>query len=190
MKKNIVFLLALTCLQPLMAQVLVQDFKLTNVANNEWVSMASFQSCSGYAIIFTSNACPYDEYYRDRIKTLVNAYQGKIQFILINSHPDPEENTNAMKAAYQTWNITVPYLADKDQQAMDCFAARKSPECFLVKSEAGKYRILYSGALDDNPQAAQQVADSYLQSSIEALLANQAIAQPSNRAAGCAIRKK
>jgi len=34
------------------------------------------------------------------------------------------------------------------------------------------------------------VADSYLQSSIEALLANQAIAQPSNRAAGCAIRKK
>jgi hypothetical protein len=174
MKKNIVFLLALTCLQPLMAQVLVQDFKLTNVANNEWVSMASFQSCSGYAIIFTSNACPYDEYYRDRIKTLVNAYQGKIQFILINSHPDPEENTNAMKAAYQTWNITVPYLADKDQQAMDC----------------GKYRILYSGALDDNPQAAQQVADSYLQSSIEALLANQAIAQPSNRAAGCAIRKK
>ena len=180
MKKNLLLLLTLTCLQPLMAQVLVQDFKLTNVANNESVSMASFQSCSGYAIIFTSNACPYDEYYRDRIKTLVNAYQGKIQFILINSHPDPEENTN----------ITVPYLADKDQLAMDCFAARKSPECFLVKSEAGKYRILYSGALDDNPQVAQQVADSYLKRAIEALLANQAIAQPSNRAAGCAMRKK
>ena len=47
-----------------------------------------------------------------------------------------------------------------------------------------------AGALDDNPQAAQQVADSYLKRAIEALLANQAIAEPSNRAAGCAIRKK
>lgn len=190
MKKILMLMFMLSCRQMLMAQALVQDFKLTNVANTEWVSLASFPSARGYAIIFTSNACPYDEYYRDRIRALVNTYPGKIQFILINSHPDVEENVNAMKAAYLTWNLSVPYLADKDQLAMDSFAARKSPECFLVKSENGKYRVVYSGALDDNPQAAQQVVDSYLKSAIEALLSNQAIAQPSNRAAGCAIRRK
>ena len=190
MKNFALLVLVIGSLQPLKAQVLVQDFKLTNVANNEMVSMASFQSCSGYAVIFTSNACPYDDYYRERIKALVSAYQGKIQFILINSHPEAEERAEEMKTAYAAWNLPVPYLADKDQQAMDCFAARKSPECFLVKNEGGKFKVVYSGALDDSPQASQQVAEAYLQNAIDAFLGNRAVTPSSTRAAGCAIRKK
>jgi len=172
------------------AQQPVQNFSLTNVADNALVSLEGFQSCSGIAVVFTSNDCAFDGYYIGRIKSLVNTYKGKIQFLLINSHSDPNEGADKMKAKYDSWGVAVPYLADKEQTAMECLGARKSPEVFLLKNTNGKYFTVYSGAIDDNPQVATDIKQNYLKDAIEKLLAGQKIDVANVRAGGCSIRRK
>jgi len=172
------------------AQIPVQNFTLTNVADGSAISLENYPTCSGLVVIFTSNVCPYDGYYTARLKHLIATYQGKIQFILINSYQEPEESAIKMKSAYDAWTLPVPYLSDKDQVALECFGARKSPEAFLIKTNGGKFTIVYSGAIDDNAQVSAAVTETYLRSAIDKLLTDQKIEVATTRAVGCSIRKK
>ncbi|HNP06142.1 MAG TPA: redoxin family protein [Cyclobacteriaceae bacterium] len=168
----------------------VQDFTLVNIADGKNVSLNGFTNCQGIAIIFTSNECPYDQQYRQRIKELNDKHKGIIQFLLINSHTEPKENAKAMAQKYPSWGLAIPYLADKDQIAMDCMGAKKSPEAFLLKKNGQNYTIVYRGSIDDNPLVTTDVNKAYLNMAIEQMLANKRIEIPENRAAGCTIRKK
>ncbi len=168
----------------------VQDFSALNVADNKMVSLSNYQSCDGLVVLFTSNVCPYDNYYTDRIHSLIEKYKGRIQFLLVNSFIEPKENAKAMSAQYNKWKLAVPYLADKEQVVMDCLDAKKSSEAFLLKRQNGSYSIFYQGAIDDNPQVASDVSKAYLQENIENLLAQRKATDNNTRPVGCTIRKK
>ena len=172
------------------AQTSTPNFSLPNVADDGIVSLETYSTYAGIAVVFTSNVCPYDLYYSARIRDMVTRYQGKIQFILINSHLDAAETTDQMKVAYGSWNLSIPYLSDKSQIAMGHLGVRKSPEVFLLKKVGEEYKVLYSGAIDDNPQMPTAVTDSYAMKAIDALLAGQQSSPSNVRAAGCTIRKK
>ncbi|CAN5558361.1 hypothetical protein BH10BAC4_BH10BAC4_05670 [soil metagenome] len=187
---KIILLAIFTGSLSLAAQIPVQSFTLQNIADGSTVSLENYPTCSGLVIIFTSNVCPYDGYYTARIKHLITTYQGKIQFMLINSYQEADESIDKMKSAYNGWSLPVPYLADKDQTAMQCLGAKKSPEVFLLSNAGGKYNVVYSGALDDNAQASVAVTETYLRKSIDKLLTGQKIDVPTVRPVGCTIRKK
>lgn len=172
------------------AQTPVQNFTLTNVVDGATISLDNYPTCSGLVILFTSNVCPYDGYYTARLKHLITTYQGKIQFLLVNSYQEPEESAVKMKSTSDTWTLSVPYLADKDQTAMECLGAKKSPEAFLLKNNGGNFSVVYSGAIDDNAQVSAAVTESYLRSAIDKLLAGQSVGTPTVRAIGCSIRRK
>jgi hypothetical protein len=87
-------------------------------------------------------------------------------------------------------NYDFPYLADADQQAVQLLGAQKTPEAFLLVKQGSGYRVVYSGAIDDNPQVEQDVDNAYLANAIEALLANNTAGIPSQRPTGCMIKKK
>ena len=166
----------------------VNPFALTNVADGSSVSLEKYST--PVVVIFTSNECAFDNYYAARIKSLIEVYAGRIQFLLINAHLEPAESAEQMTRKYQTWGLNVPYLADKDQLAMDILGARKSPEAFLLQKTGGKYVLVYKGLIDDNPQVASDVKQNYLKVGIDKLLAGQKITVPEMRAIGCSIRRK
>ena len=56
-----------------------------------------------------------------------------------------------MAQKFSSWSLPIPYLADKEQMAMQCLGAKRSPEVFLIKKTDTKYIIVYQGAIDDNP---------------------------------------
>jgi metal-sulfur cluster biosynthetic enzyme len=172
------------------AQPAVQNFSLLNVADNRMISLDGYKSCAAVAVIFTSNACAYDDAYKARIRALVDQYKGKVQFLLVNAHLEKEESVDAMKAEHASWDISIPYLADKDQAVMGIFGAYRSPEVFLLRHEGGKYTQAYSGAIDDNPQVAADVKQQYLRMAIDQLLAGQPLGVRQVRPVGCTIRKK
>ena len=169
------------------AQTEVKNFTLPNALNGKTVSLDQYNSMNGVVIIFFSNECPYDNYYKERIKALLSSYGAKVQFLLINAHQEPEESIEKMAIHYG--DLGIPYLADKDQLVMNDLGARKSPEVFLLKSNGGKFSVFYNGAIDDNAQVEKDVSTSYLKNAIDQLLNNQP-APESNRAVGCSIRKK
>ena len=177
------------CLSPSIAQQ-VSDFSLINVINGKAVSLETFPSCSGVAIIFTTNACPYDEYYRRRIAKLSNEYADKVPVLLVNSSIDPVESAENMTKKAQQLGLSIPYLSDKDQTLMLKLGATKSPQVFLLKNDGGKFQVVYKGAIDDNAQVEADVRHAYLKDAIDIMLTNQKIATADVRPVGCTIKKK
>ncbi len=168
----------------------VPDFKLTNVLNNQSVSLDTYPSCAGIVLVFTSNACPYDEYYRKRIDELSRAYQDKVPVLLVNSHSEPNEAPDKMAAKARALNLRTPYLADKDQKLMTSLNVKKSPEVFLLKNDNGKFTVVYRGAIDDNAQVEADVRHHYLRDAIDIMLTNQKIETPEVRPVGCNLKRK
>jgi hypothetical protein len=188
--KRISLILFLLAHVSLFAQTTIDNFTLPNVVDDAPVALDGCQGCIAVAIIFTSVTCPYDQYYTARNNNLVNNYKGKIQFLLINSWPEPEESIEKMKIAHSSGGLLVPYLADKDQLLMRALGAKRSPEVFLIKKANNQFVVKYSGALDDNPQVANAVTQRYLALAIDNLLGGKPIDLPATRTVGCSIRKK
>lgn len=168
----------------------VKNFQLMNVLNNEMVSLDSYPSCEGLVLIFTSNACPYDEYYRKRISDLSKLYRDRVPFLMVNSHTEPNETPAMMAAKGKAINLNMPYLADKDQVLMMNLDVRKTPEAFLLKNEGGKFTVVYRGAIDDNAQVEADVRHHYLRDAIDIMLSRQKVATPQVRPVGCNLKKK
>lgn len=166
----------------------VANFKLVNVLNNQTVSLDTYPSCEGIVIIFTSNNCPFDEYYRNRISRIAQSYPDRLPVLLVNSNP--EDNIESMTRKGNQLQLRVPYLADKDQTLMAALDARKSPEVFLLKNSGGKFMVVYRGAIDDNAQVEADVRNHYLKDAMDILLANQKIETPEMRAVGCNLKRK
>jgi peroxiredoxin len=187
MKKLFVVLFLLVLVK---AHSQVPNFTLTNVASGNAVSLDSYSANQGVVIIFTSNACPYDEYYRSRIAKLAKDLGDKVPVLLVNSHTDSNESVEAMTKKAQQLGLTVPYLSDKDQSLMKILKATKSPQAFVLKNDGGKFSVIYTGAVDDNPQVEGDVRVMYLKDAVNAMLSNQAVTTAEVRPVGCSIRKK
>lgn len=189
MKQFLGFVFFLALASAAQAQT-VPNFSLTNVVNGQTVTLDTYPSCTALVVIFTTNACPYDEYYRGRIKKLSQDFQDKVPVLLVNSAPDAAESADAMAKKAQQAGIGLPYLADKDQVLMQALGATKSPQAFLLKNNGGKFSVVYSGAIDDNAQVEADVRHAYLKDAIDILLSHQTIATPEVRPVGCTLRKK
>lgn len=182
-------MLVLTWSFPAMPQQ-VENFQLVNVLNGQTISLNTYPSCEGMVLVFTSNSCPYDEYYRNRITQLADAYQDRVPVILVNAHTEPAEASERMQDKARQLNLKVPYLADKEQKLMASLNVRKSPEAFLLKNDNGKFSVVYRGAIDDNAQVEADVKHHYLRDAIDIMLTNQRIQTPEVRPVGCNLKKK
>lgn len=182
--KYILFLLSVTAT----AQT-ISDFTLTNVIDGKVVTLKNYTSRAGVLVIFTSNQCPFDQYYLTRIKNLAKTFSESVPVILINSLTDATESSANMKTFAAKNNLSTPYLADKDQIALTMFDAKKSPEAFLLMNTGGKFSIAYRGAIDDNAQSETEVGVSYLSDAIAKLLAKETISESFVRPVGCSIRR-
>jgi peroxiredoxin len=187
MKKLGVIFLVLMLSQ---AHAQVPGFSLTNVMDGKTISLDSYGSSAGVLIIFTSNTCPYDEYYRGRIAKISKEFSDRVPLLLVNSNVDPAESNEAMTKKGRQLGLAVPYLADKDQTLMQALKATKSSHCFLLKNTGGKFNVFYNGALDDNAQVEADVRANYLRDAITAMLNNQSIAMTEVRPVGCNIKRK
>lgn len=188
--KNLLFSLLLACATSIAwGQTIVQPFEMINVADDKMVSVRPCSGCVGVVAVFTSLKCPYDQHYQERIKNLSEKYAGKISFFLINSSPGADEDESRMKAAYTNWNTTIPFLSDKSQLGLKTLNATRTPEAILLKSEGNGLKVVYQGAIDDNPQVHHDTSKNFLDDAITELVAGKPIKVPTERVIGCTIRK-
>jgi hypothetical protein len=190
MNSKLLFIALITLATGNLSAQQVPNFTLNNVVSGSPVSLETYPSCSGIAIIFTSNTCAFDEYYRGRIAKLSNDYSDRVPVLLINSSIEPADNEEAMATKAVQLKLKVPYLADKDQTLMKQLGASKTPQAFLLKNNAGTFSVVYKGAIDDNAQVEADVRHAYLKDAIDILLTNQNIQTPEVRPMGCSIKKK
>ncbi len=174
---------------PVQGQNPMENFSLTDVTSGKTIALHDYKSSKAVAVIFTSNSCPYDIYYEERLLDLINEFgPAGVQFLLINSHTEGDESVEQMKEKAGLSKLRIPYLADKEQVVMEQFGARRSPEVFLLQNQGGKFSLFYRGAIDNNPQVAADVRDQYLKDNIMMLLSGKTPALRHIRPTGCVIR--
>lgn len=174
-------------------QEVIPNFSLTNAVNKKPIALNDLNNANLVVIIFTSNYCPYSKLYEERIKNLASQYSGdNVKFLLINPN-DPEKSSkdaiNNMASRAKTKNFPFPYLADKNQKVAKVFNASKTPEAFLLKNNGNKYRVVYEGAIDDNPQVPEDVREHYLKEAIEASINGRPVPVKKTKPTGCMIKE-
>ena len=78
------------------------------------------------------------------------------------------------------------YAVDKNNVLADAFGANRTPECFLF-DKSGK--LVYHGAIDDNPTDAGSVNRNHLKEAINELISGKDVSVKKTRSVGCSIKR-
>lgn len=167
------------------------DFNLKNV-DHKMVSLSDYADAKGFIVVFTCNHCPYAKAYENRIIALDQKYASKgYPVIAINPNDpkvEPIDSYEGMQKKAKEKGFTFPYLFDEGQTIYPQYGATKTPHVFVLNRENGKNIVRYIGAIDDNYADANDVSHKYVEAAVDALLANEPIAQTTTVAIGCSIK--
>lgn len=168
-----------------------EDFKLKNI-DGKMVSMSDYKDAKGIIVIFTCNTCPYAKIYEDRIIAINNKYapQGYPVIAINPNDPvkQPGDNFAAMQNRSKSKGFTFPYLVDQTQEVTRTYGASRTPHVFLLDKTAGKYKVAYIGAIDNNHQNPDDVSEKYLENAIESLKSGKTVQKDFTKAIGCTIK--
>lgn len=172
----------------------VADFKLENV-NGRDVSLANYGDAKGFIVVFTCNTCPYAKAYESRIMDLDRKYASKgFPVIAINPNDVEKQPGDSMEEMIKVSNnkgYTFPYLRDDSQEVAKAFGATKTPHMYILNKESsGKLKVEYIGAIDDSPNDASDVSETYVEDAINSLLDGSKPKVTEKRAIGCTIKWK
>lgn len=165
------------------------DTKMKDVLGKE-VAIRDVTGKNGVLVMFSCNTCPYVIKNQQRTRE-VNSYalQNGIGVIVINSNEaqrNNEDSYSAMQAYAKAQGYQWYYAVDRQSKVADAFGATHTPEVFLFNA-AGK--LVYKGAIDDNPANAGDVKRQHLKEAINELKAGKSITVKETRSIGCSIKR-
>ena len=167
-------------------------FNLKNI-DGEMVSPVSYPDAKGFIVVFTANTCPYAIAYEDRLIALGKKYNSNGYPVIAINPNSPEvssgDSFKKMQEKAKTKGFSFPYLFDEGQKVTNQYGARVTPHIFLLKKEDSEYRVVYTGALDNDTQNVNPEKTLYVEDAINALEAGEEIKIASTKAIGCTVKR-
>ncbi len=169
------------------------NFSLKNV-DGKMVSLGDYKDAKGFIVVFTCNHCPYAKLYEQRIIDLHKKYAAEgYPVIAINPNDpvkQPDDSYENMIKRSKEKAYPFVYLFDETQKTAKSYGATRTPHVYLLNKVQDKYQVAYIGAIDDNPQSADDVENKYVENAIAALKKGKKVAISSTKAIGCTIKWK
>jgi hypothetical protein len=109
--------------------------------------------------------------------------------ILVNSNEatrTDDDSFEEMQAYAKQQGYKWYYAVDKNSKLADAFGATRTPEVFLFNKEG---KLVYKGAIDDNPSEPDNVKREHLKFAIEEQAKGKDISVKSSRSVGCSIKR-
>jgi hypothetical protein len=145
---------------------------------------------NGILVMFTCNTCPYVIKNQGRTKEICQyATKNGIGVILLNSNEGQrsgDDSFEEMKSYAKEQGYIWPYVVDRNNELADAFGASRTPECFLF-DKSGK--LVYHGAIDDNPGDNSRVSRKHLQQAIDESISGKEVSIKTSRSVGCNIKR-
>jgi thioredoxin-related protein len=174
---------------PIGASIPKADLKLKDVSGKE-VSLKDMVKENGLLVMFTCNTCPYVIKNQGRTKEICQYASSKgIGVILLNSNEGQRQSDDSfdeMKAYAKDQSYVWPYAVDRNNELADAFGANRTPECYLF-DKSGK--LVYHGAIDDNPGNDAGVNRKHLRAAIDESLSGKEVSVKTSRSVGCSIKR-
>lgn len=170
------------------------SFNLLNV-DDTLVSLDSYSEAKGFIVIFSCNHCPYVIGSEARMIALHNKYAPLGYPVIAISSNDvaqyPDDSFDNMKRKSEQKKFPFKYLFDETQEVAKRYGAERTPHVFLLQKEnEGDVKLVYSGAIDDNPKFAAEVKEKFLEPVLDSLLAGSPVPYAVKPALGCMVKWK
>lgn len=166
------------------------DIKMKDVSG-KLVSLSDMRTPNGLLVMFSCNTCPYVQKNQSRTQAIgALAKEKGIGFIVLNSNEgsrNAEDSYRSMQEYARNQKYNWPYTIDSKNELADAFGATRTPECFLFDAEG---KLVYHGAIDDNPADPSKVNRKHLEHAIEETLAGREVSVKKSRSVGCSIKRK
>lgn len=174
---------------PIGASMPNPDLKMKDVSGKE-ISLSSAKKKNGLLVMFSCNTCPYVIKNQSRtIEVSKHAIANDIGVAILNpneAYRGNEDSYEAMKEYAADQKYDWYYLVDQNHVMTDAFGANRTPECFLFDKDG---KLVYHGAIDDNPNDASSVNRKHLVEAINELKSGKEIAVKESRSVGCTIKR-
>lgn len=189
---SVVMLLSFTIFDslPIGSALPKADKKLKDISGKE-ISLKEVKKQNGLLVMFSCNTCPFVVKNQGRTKEIAMYAESKnIGVAILNSNEayrNGADSYEAMKeyAGEQTykWN----YLLDTDSELANAFGASRTPEVYLFNKDL---KLVYHGAIDNNPSDATAVTRKHLQIAIDETVEGKPVSVSETKSVGCGIKRK
>jgi len=173
------------------------DFSLLGV-DGDYHSPTEYADSPVLAVVFISNHCPASQLYEARIKGIVEDYRDRgVELIAIApngpaavaprelNYSDVGDSFEDMQIRAAHRNFTFPYLYDGETQSISHqFGPKVTPHIYLFDQDR---TLRYEGRID-NHMRQERVTTHDARNAIDALLAGDAIGDPSTPVFGCSTK--
>ena len=165
------------------------DLKLTDITGKE-IMLKEAMKENGLLVMFSCNTCPVVVKNQGRAKAICEYSLAKnVGVVMLNSNEanrNDEESLNAMKNYAKAQSYNWYYAVDKNSELANAFGANRTPECFLFDKNG---KLVYHGAIDDNPLDEGNVNRTHLKVAINELLNGKEVSVKETRSVGCNIKR-
>lgn len=174
---------------PIGSQIPMGDVAIKDVGGNE-ITLNNMIKVNGILVMFSSNTCPFVKRNEQRIAAIGDFLdKNQIGFVMINSSEGQrkgDESYLAMQkhARQKSWNWY--YALDEGCVIANAFGAERTPECYLFDKEG---KLIYRGAINNNPGNSAAVTREHLMKAIEEMLAGKDVTVKETRSVGCMIKR-
>ena len=174
---------------PIGAAIPKAELQLLDVSG-KMISLKQSMQSNGLLVMFSCNTCPVVIENQQRTISIGNYALGKeVGVVLLNSNEagrKGSESLAAMKDYAKDQRYKFSYAVDKNNELADAFGANRTPECFLFDKQG---KLVYHGAIDDNPQDAGSVQREHLKVAIDEMVSGKNISTKKTRSVGCSIKR-
>lgn len=174
---------------PIGSSLPMASAKMKTTAGNQ-TSIQEQVLANGVLVMFSCNTCPYVIKNQQRtIAAIAAAKHNNVGTIIINSNAglrDSEDSYKAMQAYAKAQSYPCVYAVDENNTIADAFGATRTPECFLFDKNL---KLVYHGAIDDNPTNASAVKRQHLLVALTELNEKKPITVAESRSVGCGIKR-
>jgi peroxiredoxin len=165
-------------------------FSLPDTVSGRTVSLDDYADNKALLVMFICNHCPYVKHVRHGLAALGRDYAAADIGIVAISPNDPadhpDDSPEAMAAEAKDAGYVFPYLYDESQDVAKAYTAICTPDFFLF----GPARTLvYRGRMDESrPNMPLPVTGEELRAAIDAVLADEPLAEEQYPSMGCSIK--
>ena len=174
---------------PLGSPIPKPEVKMKDISGRD-VSLGETKTDKGLLVMFSCNTCPYVIKNQTRTYEVLKYAKGMgVGVAVLNSNEamrGDEDSYDAMKDYAKSQGYHWSYLVDQNHVVADAFGANRTPECFLFD---GSGKLVYHGAIDDNPNNADAVTRKHLISAIDEMNAGKDVSVKETRSVGCTIKR-
>ena len=174
---------------PLGSPIPKPDLKMKDVSGKE-ISLQEARTDKGLLVMFSCNTCPYVIKNQSRAYEVCKYALGSgLGVAVLNSNEaqrSADDSYEDMKAYAKEQGYGWYYMVDQNSSLADAFGANRTPECFLFD---GSGKLVYHGAIDDNPNDAGAVSRKHLRVAIDEVLGGKEVTLKQSRSVGCGIKR-